>query len=150
MIVAVIAVRMMQVPVDEVVHMITVRHRLVPAAGAVLVPGLVLHGGLAGRAAVRVLSVDGDPMLIDVTLVRVVEMPVMQIIGVACVANGDMAAVAPVLMIMVLMHCVIVLGHALFPWLGSLSDHGRPLAANAQLPVTRTILSTPGRRPSQL
>ena len=44
MIVAVVAVRMVQVPLDEVIDVVAVRHRLVPAARPVAVRLLVTAG----------------------------------------------------------------------------------------------------------
>ena len=54
-VVAVVPVRVVQVTVDEIVDVIAMRHRLVPATGAVLVAGLVPAALMLGRAAVRVL-----------------------------------------------------------------------------------------------
>ena len=107
-----IAVWMVQVPVDEVVDVFTVGHRLVPAAGSVLVPGLVHHGGLPGCAALRVLGVDRDPVLIYVILVGMVQMPVVEIVGMPIVADGEMTAVRPVLVIVAAVDGVIALSHA--------------------------------------
>ena len=77
MVVAVIAVRVVQASFDEIVDVIAVGHRFVAAARAMLVRGLVLDRGVPGCAAVRVLVVDRNPVLIDVTLVGMVEMPVV-------------------------------------------------------------------------
>ena len=111
MVVAVIAVRVVQVPADEIVDVIAVRNGLVPAVGSVDVPGLILRGGLAGRTAVWVLLVDSDLMLVDVALVRVMQVAVMQIIRMPIVAHGDMAAVGAVLMVVIGMDRVLGISH---------------------------------------
>ncbi len=59
MVVAVIAVRMMQVTVDEVVDMVAVRHGLMTATRAVNVTGLVTRAAMLRGAAGRVLATDG-------------------------------------------------------------------------------------------
>jgi hypothetical protein len=58
MIVAVIAMRMMQMIIDEIVDMVTVRHRFMPTTGTVLVSGLVTTAIMVGRAALGVCSTD--------------------------------------------------------------------------------------------
>lgn len=44
MVIAVIAVRMMQTAVDEIVDVVSVRHRFVTALGPVLVTGVMARG----------------------------------------------------------------------------------------------------------
>jgi hypothetical protein len=53
-VVAVIAMRVMQVPVDEIVDMITVRHRFVPASRPMYMPRLVTLAAVFRRATVGV------------------------------------------------------------------------------------------------
>ena len=56
MVVAVIAVRMMKVVADAIVHVIAVRNRLVSAAGAVNVTRLVATAAVIGGALVGVVG----------------------------------------------------------------------------------------------
>lgn len=132
MIVAVIAVRVVQVSVDQVVDVIAVGNRFVAAAGSVLMLVLVLGGGVPCCAAVRVFVIDRDPVLIDVTLVRMVQMPVVEIVGVTVVADGEMTAVRPVFVVVAGVHGVIAFSHA-----GSFSSvrgqHASPAPALAQI-----------------
>ena len=72
MIVAVIAVRVMQTIVDEIVHVIPMWHKFVPAVGSVLVPSLVSLLGVPGRASIRVLFIDRDLVLVHVVAVGIV------------------------------------------------------------------------------
>ena len=88
MIVAVIAVRMVQVSVDQVVDMIAVWHGFVPAPGCMRVIGSAL--GRRG-VAVWMAGVNGDHVVIDVVAVRVVEVAFVEVVDVIVVAHSDMA-----------------------------------------------------------
>ena len=65
MIVAVAAMRVVQVPVDEVVDVVAVRHRFVAAVGTVLMRVFVSGALMTGAALVRVLGADGQLVLLD-------------------------------------------------------------------------------------
>jgi hypothetical protein len=54
-IVAVTVVGMVQMAVDEIIHMVAVRYRFVSAPGAMLMTGLVATAMMIGRTAIRVL-----------------------------------------------------------------------------------------------
>jgi hypothetical protein len=90
-VIAVIAVRMMQMAVDQIVDVIAVRHRFVTAAGAMLVVRRVC-AALVRVTAFRVLGVDFDPVFVDVVAVRVVKVTIVQIVLMLAVLHGDMAA----------------------------------------------------------
>jgi hypothetical protein len=87
-IVAVIAVWMVQPSVHQEVDVIAVRHRLVPAA-----VGVGVAGSTARRLSVtfRVPGVHRDHVLIDVVVVWVVKMAFVEVIDVIVVADRDMA-----------------------------------------------------------
>ena len=89
MVVAVVLVGMVQPAVHQVIHVIAVRDGLVAAARAVGVTRLAV--GRIG-VAVRMLGIDRDHVLVDMILVRMVQMPVMQVVDVIVVANRRMAA----------------------------------------------------------
>jgi hypothetical protein len=91
-IVAVVAVRMVQVAVDEIVDVVPVRHRLVPASRPVDVPCLVPLAAVLGGAAVGVLLRHLDCMLVDVIGVRVMQVTVVQIVDVVAVTNRRVSA----------------------------------------------------------
>ena len=76
-VVAMIAVGMVQAPVHQKIDVVTVWHRLVAAVLAVAVSRLV-GGAIRGGAAVGVAIAYGDPVLVDVVFVRVVEVAVVQ------------------------------------------------------------------------
>jgi len=67
-----IAVRMMQAPVHEVIDVIAMRNGFVSAIRAVRVRAASL-----GSAVHGIGGIDGDEMLVDVILMHVVEMPVV-------------------------------------------------------------------------
>jgi hypothetical protein len=91
-IVAMIAVLVMKMAADEVIDMITVRNRGVSAIGAVPVAALVSAAAVPGSAAIRVAVAHADAMFIHVIVMDVMKMPVVQIIDVAVVPDGSVAA----------------------------------------------------------
>lgn len=103
MIVAVVAVRMVQVALDEVVHVVTVGHGFVAAARAVLVVGGVALAVVRRSARFGILRADLDRMLVIVALVGVMEVAVVQIVDVTVVFDGSVPAAGAVDMLVVLM-----------------------------------------------
>lgn len=101
MVIAVVAVRMMQVPVDEVVDVFAVGHRLVTAARAVHMVLVVASTLMLRGATFRIGRGDLDHVLIDVTIVHVVQMTVMQVVDVIAVAHRRVAAAGTVHMAMI-------------------------------------------------
>lgn len=57
------------------------------------------------------LIIDRDPVLIDVTLVRVVQVPVVQVIGMPIVPDRHVPAVRTVLVIMARMDGMLGVSH---------------------------------------
>ena len=98
MVVAVVAVRMVQVPIHEVVGVVAVGNSGVAAVWAVLVARLVAATIVAWRASGRVRRVDGQGMLLDCATVLVVQVAVVQVINVPLMQNAGMPAVGAVLM----------------------------------------------------
>lgn len=91
-IIAMVAVRVMQMPVDQVIGVVPVRHPLMAAPRPVVVarfmPGARVPGGAVGGIAL----VDGDHVFVDVALVRVVQMPVVEVVDVVTVLKGGVPA----------------------------------------------------------
>ncbi|MEH2624311.1 hypothetical protein V1292_002366 [Bradyrhizobium sp. AZCC 1719] len=102
MIIAMIAVRMVQPAVYEIVDMIAVRHRFVSAIWTVFVRATDFRRALHG-----ICGVDRDRMLIHVILVHVMEMAIMKVIHMAVVANRGVPAARPMLVGVIV---VVVLG----------------------------------------
>jgi hypothetical protein len=110
-VVTVVAVGMVQVPVNEVVDVIAMRDGVVAASGPVRVSGLVLLRRLGRCASVRVLVVDGDPMFIHVVLVRMMKMSVMEVVDVPVMAHSGVTARGAVLVIVIRVDGVLILSH---------------------------------------
>jgi hypothetical protein len=80
----------------QVVHMVAVRHLLMPAGWAVLVSSLVRPTVVLRRAGSRVAAADGDLMIVDVIGVQVVQVAIMEIVGVTLVPYGCVSAIRTV------------------------------------------------------
>src|SRR5260370_27407201 len=87
-----IAVRVVEPAVHEIVEMVTMRHRFVPAVRTVYVGAVNLR-----RAIYRICSINSDDMFVHVILVHVVEMAVVKIIHMAVMANRGVPAVRAML-----------------------------------------------------
>lgn len=91
MVVTMAGVRMVQVPVDEVVEVIAVRHNLVTAGRAVCVGRVVTAARVRGGAGVWIGAADLDDVFVDVRLVGVMQVPVVQVVDMVAVAYGGVA-----------------------------------------------------------
>jgi hypothetical protein len=104
-VVAVVAVRVVQVTIDQIVDVISVRDRGVPTAGSVHVVGIVA-GALVRLAVVRVRGVDRDRVLVVVILVGAVKVPVVEIPDVIAVLDRYVTAVGSVRVVVVFVDLV--------------------------------------------
>jgi hypothetical protein len=84
--------RMMKMVADEIVDMVAMGDRLVPAAGTVDVARLMAFALVAGRARVGVHVRNFKRMLDNPATFLMVEMPVMQIIDMIPVPNCGVTA----------------------------------------------------------
>ena len=98
MIIAVVAVRLMQVTVDDVVSMVAVWNGGVAAGGVVNVAGGLFVRAMAGCALIGIRGTHGDGVVIHVRTVDLMQMAVVEVVGVAVVLDGGVAATCPVLM----------------------------------------------------
>ena len=96
MVVAVISVLVMQTAVDDVVDVIAVRYSVVAATFAVT----VTVAGVNRMAAVRIGVIDAQGMFVVVAVVLMMQVAVVQIIDVAFVFDGSVAAVCAVNVVM--------------------------------------------------
>jgi hypothetical protein len=90
--IAVPIVRVMQMALHQVVHMIPVRYRFMTATRPMRVPLLMPGTFVPARAVRRISRIDGNPVLVDMVAVHVVQVPVMHIADMPVVLNGRMAA----------------------------------------------------------
>jgi hypothetical protein len=86
-IIAMVAMLMMQPAIDEIIHMVAMRHLLMPAAGAMDMPRFVPFMAVLRRAAVRVLGCHFNDMLLDLVTFLVVQMSIMQIVDMIAVLH---------------------------------------------------------------
>lgn len=100
MVVTVIAVGMMQVPIHQVIDVITVRYCWMPTVRAM---GMVSVVALAvvSDATLRVGARDLDDVLVVMAFVSAVKVSVVQVSHVVSVLDGDVAAVRAVFMVVV-------------------------------------------------
>jgi hypothetical protein len=108
-VVAVLAVRAVEVISNQVVGVTVVWHRLVSTSGSVLVLLVVFAAGVL-RGAPGGIPVGGlDGALVDVALVAVMQVTVVQVVDMAGVLDGAMSAAGPVRVTMPLVlrvvHC---------------------------------------------
>jgi hypothetical protein len=96
-----IAMRMMEMAADAVIDMVGVRNRLVAAAGTMDMTGVMAAAAMVRRAAVGVVAGYLDHVLVDMILMRMVEVAIVQIVDVAAVAHSGVATTRPVLVSMV-------------------------------------------------
>jgi hypothetical protein len=100
MVVAVIAMRVMKMPADDVIEVIPVRRSLVAALRSVSVLLVVSFATVVGRAVVWVSAANGNGVLINVTAMNVMQMAVVEIVRVSVVAYGHVPATGLVHVIM--------------------------------------------------
>ena len=87
--------------INEVVGVVAMRYGFVSAAGAVYMSRFVAVAVMIWGADVRVGGADGDGVFIDVVAVRMVQVTVVQVINVAFVLDGGVAAACAVLVFVI-------------------------------------------------
>jgi hypothetical protein len=112
MVIAVISVWMMQVAIHQIVDVVPMRHRFVSATWAVYVIWRMAATVMVGRTAVRVFCAYLNSVLIDMIAMRMVQMPIMQIVDVVAMPDGRVPAVRAVLVVMMGMVGFIAGAHA--------------------------------------
>ena len=108
MVVAVVAMRMVQMSVDHVVDMIAMRDRFVPATGSMLVVGVVATAIVCRCAGVWIDFGHFQLVLFDLAiLANMVQMTVVQVIDVSGMFDSGVSAIGAMLVIVV----VVCVGH---------------------------------------
>jgi hypothetical protein len=85
-VVAMARMRMMQVAIYEVIHMISMRHTLMTAVRSMNVGGLVGSAIVFRCAGCRILSIGRNHVVVDMVVVHVVQVSIVKIIGVSLMA----------------------------------------------------------------
>jgi hypothetical protein len=99
-IVAVVAVVVMKMTRDAVIHVVSMRHCIVTAAWAVQVTRLMPAAAMICGATFGVLPRHLDHVLVHMISVRVMKVTIVQIVYMAAVTHGVMSASRPMLMSM--------------------------------------------------
>ena len=96
-VVAVAAVGVMEMSVDEIVDVVSVGNGFVTAAGAVDMGGVMSAAGVFRGADGRVERRESNAVLVDVAVMQVVQMTIVEIVDVIVVPDGGVAAAGFVL-----------------------------------------------------
>jgi hypothetical protein len=91
-VIAVVAVWMMQAAVHQIVYMIAMRHSFVATTRPVPMRRLVTGRVILRIAAVRIAVAHGNHMMLGAATLGMLKATVIEIIGVAFVPHGEMAA----------------------------------------------------------
>lgn len=95
-IIAMIAVRMVQASIDEIIRMVPMWNRFMTTSGSMPMLRAVSAGTMLRAAAIRICFTHFDHVFIDTPVVRMLEMAMVEIIDVTLVANSGVAAARPV------------------------------------------------------
>lgn len=106
-IVAVVVVRVVQVPIHQIIDVIAMRHGFMAAVWTVHMARFVSATRVIRRADHRVAVVHCERVLIHVVAVRRVQMPVVQVVHMIVVHNGCVSAVLAVHMRMTFVDFVV-------------------------------------------
>jgi hypothetical protein len=134
-IITVAAVGMVQVTVDEIVHMVAMRDRFMAAARAMDVSSIMSRAAMVGRATIRILVAHFNPVFIHMVRVRMVKMTIVEIIHMAAVPDGNMTAIGAMHVIVIGVMRKTATGH--FDFLSS-SQRSSPACAMAFLTSLNT------------
>jgi hypothetical protein len=104
-VVAVAAVRVVQVAFNEVIDVVAVRHGLVSAGGAVPMALLMTAAVVLGRAFLGVVAVDFELMFLHAALADVMQVSVVQVVDVTLVLQRGVPAAGAVLVLVVAVLC---------------------------------------------
>lgn len=124
MIITVPSVRMMQMTVHQVIHMIPVGHRFVPAIRPMHMPRFVAPTRVLRRADVRIRHTHFHHVLVHMVTMHRMQVAVVQIIHVVAVLHGRVAAAFSVDVGMIRMNEMF--GHRTLPFLKTLGSFVTP------------------------
>jgi hypothetical protein len=128
MIVAVTLMGMMEVFTNEIVNVVPVRHAFMSTSGTVSVPAIMAFAIMIRCARTRVDVAYGKRMFVDVVFMYMMQVPIVQIVGVAIVGYGCMPTLGVV---------GVTVGGMLFTH----CFHGTDLRCNQTRPVFEDISS---------
>lgn len=106
---------MVQVPVYQIVHMVTMGYRGMAATRSMYVIGCMTGALVLWRAGVGVRRGDANHMFIDMVAVRMVHMAIVQVVNMAFMLNSDVPAIGSMLVVMVVMVGLVARCHGNTP-----------------------------------
>jgi hypothetical protein len=98
MVITVSAMGMMQMPFHEVIRVVAVRHGVMAAVGPMLVGRVVAAASMLRSAGSRVGGVHVQAMFLHAACCGMMQMAVVEIVGMPVMLNGFVTAVGAVLM----------------------------------------------------
>jgi hypothetical protein len=101
MVIAMAVVRIVEMPFDQVIDMVAMRHGLMAAIRPMLMFNRMPHAFVLRRAVLGVGRGYADYMFIDVAVMRVMQMPIVQVINMTIVHDPRMAAPRPMRVVMI-------------------------------------------------
>jgi hypothetical protein len=111
-----IAVRVVQVSIDQIVDMVAMWHRFMTATGTVPMSRIMSAAAVLQRAAIRIRCTHFDDMFIDVIFMRMMEMAIVKIIDVTPMSNGNLTTAWSMDVRMIGVNRMVISGHGLsFP-----------------------------------
>lgn len=113
-IVAMIAMGMMEMTINQVINVIAVRDGFVTATGAMDVARFMAIAMVLRRATVGVCVRYGDYMFIHVVFMWMMKMTIVQIVDMPFVTDGGMAAVGSMNMVMIGVVREVACAHGIF------------------------------------
>jgi hypothetical protein len=111
MIIAMAAVRMVQMTGDKIVDMVAMRDGFMAAATAMNVSSIMSGAAMVGRATIWILVAYFNPMFVYMIGVRMVKMAIVETIHMAAMPDGNVAAAGPMRVAVVGMMRKIAGGH---------------------------------------
>ncbi len=99
MVVAVVAMGVVQVATHEVIDMVAMGNGLVPATGSVAVPGIVSAAGMGGSAGGGIVGIHRQAVFLDTRGAHMVQVAVMKVIDMVAMLDRRVAASGAVLMV---------------------------------------------------
>jgi hypothetical protein len=94
-VVAMIAMRMVQAPIDQIIHVVAMGDSLMAAARAMPMRRIMSAGAMLRRAAIGIRCRDFDDMLIDSAIMHMMQMAVVEIVDMAPMRDRDVTAARP-------------------------------------------------------
>jgi hypothetical protein len=111
MIITVISMRMVQVTIHKIINMIPVRNGLMTTVWTMNVIRIMARAFMIGSASGRVHLIHAKPMLINMILMRMVQMTIMKIVNMIIMSNREMTTILIVGMRVILMNFARVRHH---------------------------------------